>query len=177
MKSEVCHALLLIALAGGMLGCGGGSGSTEGSAPETTPASAAKDGAALDPCTIVTAEEATALFGQPAVRQASSGIPVPFRAGECLWTWDTETANQLLQFSIWNTVQGYGRPEDEFTTDVDIGERGYIRSHPQAGVDIEWVQGDRMISLNYSKVGSAVANPTTKAEAMKELARRVSGRL
>jgi hypothetical protein len=178
MRSGVGRALFLMALTGAAIACGGSPrGSMEGSAPEATPASAARTSSGADPCTLVTAEDATALFGQPAVRQAGSGIPVPFMAGECLWTWDTETANQLLQFRIWSTVQGYARPQDQFTEDMDIGDRGYIRAHPQGGVDVEWVQGERMVGLSYSKVGSAVPSPTTKVDAMKDLARKVSGRL
>jgi hypothetical protein len=161
----------------GISACGG-SGSD---APATPPGGASTPGptggTAVDACAIVTQADATALFGQPAVRQEGSKIAVPIMTGECLWTWDASAANQLLQFRIWNTERAYSRPEDEFTQSLELGDRGHVRVHPQAGVDIQWVQGGKMIGLSYSKVGSAVPSPSTKTEPMKELARKIAGRL
>lgn len=167
-----------IVLATAMAACGGSGGGDEPATPARGPETPrAPSGTAVDACAIVTQADATALFGQPAVRQEGQKIPVPIMIGECLWTWDTDTANQLLQFRVWSTESAYSRPEDGFTQPLELGDRGHVRAHPQGGVDIEWVQGGRMIGLSYSKVGSAVPSPTTKAEAMKELARTVAGRL
>jgi hypothetical protein len=130
-----------------------------------------------DACAIVSQADATALFGQPAVRQEGDQYRPPGMIGECLWTWDTDTDNHLLQFRIWDTDQGYGQPDDEFTQPLDIGARGYVRSHPGAGVDVEWVQHNRTIALSYSKVGSNVADPRTKADAVEALARRIAAQL
>lgn len=160
----------------------GGSTSQDTAAPgaATTPPGAsasrgAASGSSVDACALVTQADATALFGQPAARQASATGAVPMMIGECLWTWDAETANQLLQFRVWSSTQGYSRPADEFTTDLTLGERAHVRAHPQGGVDVEWVQGGRMFTLSYSKVGSAVASPTTKTEAVVALAKKMSG--
>lgn len=161
-----------------MAACGGSGGGSERATPPTsTGTSGAASSTSVDACAIVTQADATALFGQPAVRQDGPKITVPIMSGECIWTWDAEAANQLLQFRIWNTERAYGGSEGELKQPLGLGDRGFVRAHPQGGVDIEWVQGGRMIGLSYSKVGSAVPNPSTKVEAMKELARRIAGQL
>jgi hypothetical protein len=161
-----------------VIACGGSGGSDDRATPASSASTPRPTGAAaVDACAIVTQADATALFGQPAVRQEGSKIAVPIRTGECLWTWDASAANQLLQFRIWNTERAYSRPEDEFTQSLELGDRGHVRVHPQGGIDIQWVQGGQMIGLSYSKVGSAVPSPSTKTEPMKELARKIAGRL
>ncbi len=173
MRGLATAALVAIVAA-----CGGSGSSGESSTPASTstPRSAAS-GTNLDACALVTQADASVLFGQPATRQEGSEIAVPIMLGECLWTWDAPTANQLLQFRVWSTEQAYSRPSDEFVQDFRLGDRGHVHAHPQGGVSIEWIQGGKMIGLSYSKVGSAVPSPLTKTEAMKELARKVAGKL
>jgi len=147
---------------------GGGQASPAQSAPAESPA-------AQKACDIVTQQDATALFGQTASPQEGQLVVDPNLIGECLWTWDTATSNQLLQFRIWNGPQYYGAPSD--SQPLDIGEKGYIRVHPLAGVDIEWVQNGKTISLSYSTIGSDIPNATTKVEELKTLARKVEKQL
>lgn len=173
--SAIAALLLAVAVA---TACGGASESdNRAAAPASGAPPDSSTDAKPDACSIVTQEDATALFEQPAERQQGQGLAMPMMIGECLWTWDTETSNQLLQFRIWSTELAYSQSDDEFTEAFDLADRGHVRAHPQGGVDVSWVQGGRMIGLSYSKVGPAVPSPLTKTDAMKALARKVSGKL
>jgi len=176
IKGKMFAAAALIGVA---VACGGsGGGEERASAPGST---STPDGgtasSSVDACALVSQADATALFGQPATRQEGSKIAVPIMIGECIWIWDAEAANQLLQFRVWSTEQAYSRPSDEFTQDFPLGDRGHVHAHAQGGVSIEWVQGGKMIGLSYSKFGSSVPSPLTKTDAMKELARKVAAKL
>lgn len=174
MPRRLLRSILIISsLCLAAAGCGGSSNSP---APAATTTPAANDNGA-DACAIVTQEDAAALFGQPATRQQGTGLKVPIMAGECLWTWDSETANQLLQFRIWSTVKAYSDPTDGGAEMLTLGDKGHMRAHELAGIDIQWVQGGRTISLAYSKIGSAVPSPLTKVDAMKALAKKAAGKL
>ncbi len=152
-------------------------GAETGSPPEREGAASDAVTGAIDGCAVVTQDDATALFGKPAVRQEGQGFRPPMMLAECMWTWDTETANQLLQFRVWDTEQGYSRPEDEYTQTFAIGDRGHVRVHPLAGVDVEWTQGNRTIGLSYSKVGAEVPEAATKTDAVKALALSAAAKL
>lgn len=143
-----------------------------GDAEGPPPAGAVEEPAAIDACAIVTAEDATAVFGQPA--SPDSGHTGVTMIAQCLWTWDTDTSNQLLQFHIWDPM-GYAMPED--AEPLDIGDGGYIRSHPVAGVDIAWLQDGRLISLAYSTIGPDAPQATERSEQLLALARKVADRL
>lgn len=128
--------------------------------------------AAIDACAIVTAKDAATVFGQPASPDTGhSGVSM---IAQCLWTWDTETSNQLLQFHIWDPL-GYDVPEG--AEPLDLGEGGYLLDHPLLGVDIAWLQGGRHISLSYSTVGPDAPKAGERVEQMVALARQVADRL
>jgi hypothetical protein len=128
--------------------------------------------AAIDACAIVTAEDAAAVFGQPASPDTGhSGVSM---IAQCLWTWDTESSNQLLQFHIWDP-RGYDMPEN--AEPLDLGEGGYVLNHPLLGVDIAWLQGGHHISLSYSTVGPDAPKAGERVEQMLALARQVADRL
>lgn len=146
------------------------------SAQPAAPAGGGTSGTSkVDACSLMTLQDATALFGQPASPQQGEVTVDPNMVGECLWTWDTEAGNQLLQLRIWNGAASYGELPD--SQPFEIGEKGYIRAHPAAGVDVEWVQHDRTISLSYSTVGQGVPKAVTKVEEIKTLARRIASKL
>ena len=161
--AALCGLLLLLS------SCTGGEEATSGSA---VPGAPAPETAAVDGCAIVTQADATALFGQPASPDSGHGAVTMIT--QCLWTWDTDTSNQLLQFHIWDPL-GYDMPEDAEA--LDIGEGGYIRAHPVGGVDVAWLQGGQLISLAYSTIGPDAPRATERAEQVVALARQVSERL
>lgn len=164
---EVAASVMLAMTAGA---CGGGGGEVSQNQPEADVEEAAGP-AGTEACRLVSQEDASALFGQPA--SADSGPSTPGMHGQCLWTWDTDTSNQLLQFHIWDRI-AYDAPED--SEPLDLGEEGYVRAHPMAGVDIAWIDGNRMLSLSYSTVGPDAPEAASKVEEMKALARQVASR-
>ncbi len=179
MRNAAMCRLVIVTLILSLGACGstsrtqtGSSSSPQPDAPAGEPTTGSKQ---VDACSIVTQQDATALFGQPASPQQGAATLDPNMIGECLWTWDTEGANQLLQFRIWNGARYYGASPG--TEPFEIGEKGYIRAHPMAGVDIEWVQKDKTISLSYSTIGKGVPKATSKIEELKTLARRISSQL
>jgi hypothetical protein len=128
--------------------------------------------ATIDACAIVTAEDAATVFGQPASPDTGQGSVTMI--AQCLWTWDTETSNQLLQFHIWDP-RGYDMPEG--AVPLDLGEGGYVLDHPLLGVDIAWLQGGHHITLAYSTVGPDAPKTGERVEQMVALARQVAERL
>jgi len=171
---EALKSLVIVTLVTlGVGGCGGGERQISHEAPDTASTTGAATAVAqTDACQLVTEDDASALFGQPAT--LDSGPSAFGMIAQCLWTWDTPTSNQLLQFQIWDQV-AYDRPEDAEA--LDLGEEGYVRAHPMAGVDITWVQDGRTISLSYSTLGPEAPVATSKVEEVKALARTVAGRL
>lgn len=129
----------------------------------------------IDACDIVTEETATELFGQPASPEEGTPVIDPNMLGECLWTWDTEMSNQLLQFRVWNGDVYYGMPGD--AEPYDIGEQGYIRVNELAGIDISWVQDGKTVEVSYFNIGPDAPPLESKVEEMKDLAKQVEGEL
>jgi hypothetical protein len=161
----------LLALA---CGGGGGEGTDEAAAREETPAEQAlEEGGSIDGCTLVTQAEASELFGQTAERQEGTAFGGTVIA-ECLWTWDTESSNQLLQVYVWPEA-AYGPTQG--SEPFDLGERGHIRKHEVAGVDIAWVQDGMMVSLAYSTIGPDAPEAIDRAAAVEALARQAAERL
>lgn len=161
----------------GLLSCAGGEDEGRQSAdadPVTTAVS-------MEACAVVTAEDATALFGVEANRdESSTPIPDPNLAGECLWSHDTETSSHLLQVHVLNGERYYGSPKTgdapEGSEPIALGDRGHVWARAGTLVDVEWVQDGQVISLSYSTVGTEVGG-AERVEEMKALARRVSERL
>jgi hypothetical protein len=130
----------------------------------------------VDACQIVTLADASTIFGEQAVEDRGTPIADPNLLGECLWTWDTETENQLIQFRIWNGEQYYGEPAAD-SQPLNIGDKGNIRINEIAGVDIEWVQDGKTVSLSYSNIGPGLPDPSTKANDITTLARKAAAEL
>lgn len=168
-RSTVRAILLFAALV--PAACGGDGSQDETGGKSGGPAGAASAAPAAA-CELVSQDDASALFGQPA--SPDTGPRGAAMIDQCLWTWDTESSNQLLQFMIWDPL-AYAPPED--STPLELGDGGYIRSHPLAGVDVVWLQGGRMISLTYSTVGPEAPTATSRAEQVTALAREVASRL
>jgi len=144
---------------------GNGGGSAGGSGNATKP----------DACAIVTQADATRLFGMPASPEQGTPVTDPAMLGECLWTWDTDMDNQLLQFRIWNGAQYYS--DSPGSQPVDVGEKGNIVMSDVLGVDVTWLQDGKTYQLSYSTAGSTVPDPTVKAEEVKNLAKKVEGQI
>lgn len=180
-------SIILVAASLGILlpllaGCGSDSGtqgannSVSSAASERTVAeSGGTSTGSIDACTIVTQADATKLFGNPASKDEGAQVLDPSMLGECLWSYDTETSSQLLQFRIWGSDQYYGPPSD--AQPLAIGDQGSIRINSFAGVDIEWIQDGKTINLSFSTVGTGVPDATTKAEDLKAMAKEISGKL
>ncbi len=156
--------------------CGGEEAAPDDAAQLPSEAAPAGEAGKVDACRIVTQEDATALFGNPASPDTGTPVLDPNMLGECLWTWDSESSNQLLQFRVWNGTMYYGEAPDD-AQPMDLGEQAYVRTHPIAGVDVAWVQGGKTVTLSYSKVGPDVPDPRTKSEAVQQLARKAAAQL
>lgn len=163
--------LLVVALIA--VACGGTT--SEGKSGADTQPATTRGGGKVDACALITQDDASTLFGKPASKDKGTPVIDPDMLGECLWSWETEAANQLLQFRIWKGVQYYAPTPD--SQSVDLGEQGYIRAHRVSGVDIEWVQGGRTVSISYSTVGPGAPDPTSKIEEVKQLARKAAAGL
>jgi hypothetical protein len=156
-----------------MAGCGGGGGTAKGGEGEA-PAAKADAAGPVDACSLVTQADAEELFGRPAVREKGTPSFSGMLLGDCLWTWDTESSNQLLQLHVWKDRK-LTPPAD--AQPLDLGEGGSARVHPVAGVDIEWRQDGKVLTLSYSTLGPDAPKAPDKADAVRGLARKAAGRL
>jgi hypothetical protein len=130
----------------------------------------------VDACALVTQSDATALFGQPAVEDQEDAIIVDAQLlGECLWTWDTDTSNQLLQLYVWGSREYHSTPDA--SEPLAVGEDGNIVVSDVLGIDVEWLHGDWSLVLSYSNVGPDVPDVSSRVEPMKMLAATVDDRL
>jgi len=130
----------------------------------------------IDACTIVTQDDASSLFGVPATQD--TGVPVPDAnmISECLWGWqNADNDSRLLQFRVWDGLQYYSVPTD--SQPLAIGDQGFVRTHPVAGVDVGWTQKSLSVQLAYSTVGASVPEATTQVEAVKALAQKAAAAL
>jgi len=129
----------------------------------------------VDACTIVTAADATALFGQTAVKESGAPSTDPALLGECQWGWSDPSANShTLQFRVWEGASYYvpGSKAEPFA----IGDKGAVESDPTWGVDVQWMKGDKVADLNYSTVG-ITPDASAKVDAVKALALSAAGKI
>ncbi len=80
-----------------------------------------------------------------------------------------------LAVLLWHGENYYSAPSD--STPYAIGDKGYVRTNPTAGVDIDWVEGGHTASLSYSTLGAAAPDATTKVDEVKALAQQCATRL
>ena len=170
--AAVCAMTVVVLFAGCGSGDDGGSSAVQTSAA----IDAGEGGTLIAGCKVVTEADATSLFGKQAVEDEGAPITDPNMMGDCFWTWDTDTSNQLLQFLVWNGEQYYGQ-EPAGSQSLDLGDKAYMNAGSIVGVDIIWVQDGKTIQLSYSNIGDDMPDPVTKVEEMKQLAKKVSGKL
>jgi hypothetical protein len=126
----------------------------------------------IDACAIVTQDIATELFGDQAIQDEGTPVLDPNLMGECIWTWDTDLSNQLLQFRVWNGEVYYS--ETDGAEAIDLGDKGQIRVDDLGGIDITWVQDGNTVELSYFNIGPDVPEMQSKVQEMKDLAQQVS---
>lgn len=174
-----CIAAILVLTVGVIAGCGddnGANGTADNGQAAKVEDNGAGDQKSIEACNAVTQQDATKIFGKPASEEESNTLVVdPNMLGECLWSYDTETSSQLIQFRVWNGEIYFAPTADSET--FDIGDKGAIRVNTFAGVDVEWVQDGKTITLSYFTTGSDVPDATTKVEEVKALAKQVEDRL
>ncbi|MBK8995540.1 MAG: hypothetical protein IPM35_07315 [Myxococcales bacterium] len=163
MRDKTIGVLLALALSA--TGCGGDEGGNGGGGGSNK----------IDACAVVTADDASSLFGQTAEKESGAPSVDPALLGECQWGWADANANShTLQFRVWEGEQYYvpGSKAEPFA----IGDKGVVESDPTWGVDVSWVQGNKVADLSYSTVGIS-PDATTKLDAVKALALSASAKL
>lgn len=173
---KILALLVVILVLGVAAGCGSSNEPTSNLGQVAAEGDTNIRNVTLDACQVVTQADASAIFGETAIEDQGTPITDPNLLGECLWTWDTETANQLIQFRIWNGEQYYSEPEAD-SQPLDIGDKGKIRVNEVAGIGIEWVQDGKTVSLSYSNIGPGLPDASTKVNDITTLARKASAEL
>jgi hypothetical protein len=158
-----------ICLACGATACGGNNAENSGSG------GTGGGGNKIDTCSIITQQDATTLFGNPATPDTINTIVDPNFEGECKWNWGTDTDQQGLSFTVWHGKNYYSAPTD--STPYTIGDQGYVRSNSTTGVKVGWLQGDYTASVYYVTIGSNVPNATTQVAQVQALAQKASSAL
>jgi hypothetical protein len=176
----VRQALLIAMLSIAAVACG-----DDASADGSSDGGGAGSGASpqpgeIDACAIVTQQDASELFGQPAVPEQGTPVVDPALIGECLWTYEVEdeigsVSSQLLQFYVWEGEMYHSVPEP--SEPFAVGQDGYLVVSDLSGVDIGWIQDGNAIALSYFSIGDNMPTHASRVEPMKALALEVSDRL
>ncbi len=163
MRLKVTCIYLFMALSAA---CGGGDDDGDAQSAE------------IDACEVVTREDATGLFGQPASPDEGALVTDPALLGECLWTWEaTDASSDLLAIYVWNDPDGLYYTAEERAEPFDIGEEGYILVDDSTGIDIGWRQDGKAIYLEFFTIGPMVPAATTRVDAVKAIAQQAETRL
>ena len=168
MKTTSFLSLALVASALCVSGCGG-SDSSSGSGGSGGGGGA---GSSFDARSIVTADDATAIFGNTAAKETGTANTDPNFLGECLWGFDNGDYSQLMEFRGFDGQSYYSAPTD--SDPVSIGDQGYVRVNAIAGVEVAWLQGNWAISLSYGTAGTTAPDPAGKVDEMKALAQKAA---
>ncbi|MDB4962584.1 MAG: hypothetical protein JWP01_2583 [Myxococcales bacterium] len=140
----------------------------------------------LDPCSLVTESDATALLGRPVVKQQAS-------SGACAWAVDVpDDARSSLGLEIKDhngpfvivkkaeiTMNGkpYVDTRDPWTVEqVPVGHGGMIKTSPSM-VRVSWPHGDIRLDLTVQSAGPSTFTAASKAEQMTRLAQKVDAAL
>lgn len=173
-------AAAAVALSLGVSACGDDKSSNSSPAPIPAPQVNVENVVA---CDLVTQEDATKLFGQPASNDEEELVADPALGSQCDWAWASpDNDSQLIQILVWN-----GQPDlyyseiDEVpgAQALDIGDRGHITvtGGSLGGVEIEWLQDGKTVDITYSTYGNGVPDPADKVEELKALAQQASDRM
>jgi hypothetical protein len=140
-----------------------------------------------DACALVTVDDATDLFGVDAEEQADVS-PVDLGAS-CLYGNaggdELGTPNHLLQVRVFDGEQFYGADAFDDEEDLDgLGEKAFVRNTEGAlgGVEVQFVQDGKTITLNYSTVNIGVddadqVEASDREDEVVALAQQASSRL
>ena len=114
-----------------------------------------------DPCALVTADDAAGLFGVDAQEEDDSS-PVDLGA-TCLYGnvggEDVGTVSHLLQVRVYDGEQFFGAETFDDEQAVDgLGDKAFVRAGGGGlgGVEVQFVQDDKTVSINYSTVNIGV---------------------
>jgi hypothetical protein len=140
-----------------------------------------------DACALVTLEDATTLFATPAEEQEDAS-PVDL-GSSCIYgtpeTEDLGSVSHLLQVRAFGGEQFYGAEAFEDEEEIeDLGDRAFVRTSEGGlgGVDVQFVQEGKTVSINYSTINIGVddanqVDPADREQQVVDLARQASGRL
>jgi hypothetical protein len=138
----------------------------------------------VDPCVLVTQNDAAALFGGPAVKK-------PSVRDECLWGFDspdhvswslrvkvrdlaTQSEPDIVVTKTEITYEGQPVTAPSISEPLPIGDHGLLHATDQGEVALYWQHGKNlMIHLELMWDRSAKLKATTKIDPMKKLALKV----
>ena len=147
-----------VATAAMLAACGSSSASKPSSQGSTTSKSAGKTSAPKSLCTVITADDAATVFGEPAQATESSSAE-PLVSAVCIYhhAGDALTVRNFLQVRIYPGEQFYGErvfPNRKSLT--GIGEKAFeVVKNARHTVDVQFVKDGKTGTVNYS-AGSAV---------------------
>jgi len=177
-KSRACALACMLVLA---VGCGDDAGA--GANADASAGGGSGTGSPsgeIDACAIVTQQDASMLFGEPAVRDQGADVVDRALIGACLWTYEQadeigSVSSQLLQFYVWGSPDYHSAPPS--SEPFAVGQDGYLAASDAVGVDIGWIQDGNSLLLSYFSIGDDMPTHASRIEPMKALALEVSGRL
>ena len=136
----------IVALAA-LAGCNdSGTSPTTGSAAEPANADAAGAGGTIDPCSLITTSEATAVLGEP----AKNGAPHSYQnTKQCQWDSANGSVAILVyiggQKASWSSTHDLAKRSPKFSDVQGLGDAAFSN-----GFDLHILKGDNMFHIGVS---------------------------
>jgi hypothetical protein len=134
-------------------------------------------------CKLITADEATTLFGGTEAKSTEDASPVSNAASTCIWGGeDTENHSYLLQMRFYGDEAHYGGDlyDDEAAVD-GLGDKAFVRKADGiAGVDVQWVADGNTYAVNYgitNVMADVKKNASDQADELVTLLKANQGRV
>lgn len=145
----------------------------------------------IDPCSLVSNGDASAVFDQRATR-------LERHQNECVWTYDfpdrsswslrVKVGRFLLQKPIiivtkseityrGRPVEPATKPEPRVFEPISIGEDGFLTATESLGISVRWIHEDNLVDLTLAASGPSAPKVMPRVEHMKQLARKVDAAL
>ena len=146
-------------------------GNIAGAAGNTT-----ENSGSVDACQLLTKDDATAFFGQPASSQVPEMAPLPDQIGVCQWGWVGAEQAQQVALKVM-TSPGNHYFEIDGAQALQLGDKGQlVIDETTLSMDVDWVQNGKFFDLHYF-ASPFDAFDKGKAGPLESLAREISGRL
>jgi hypothetical protein len=179
-RASVAVSCAAVVLGASACGSSGGSSSSGRIQASIGAAGSDKHEDAFDVCKLVTAADASKLFGTTATPSGSSSFAAT--TGACVWNASRASARYTLISYIYDTPAALDAAKAARATAVQgVGDRAYVSAVGSSAYEVWFLKGRRVARLRFGVApaarGSKPPSAASQSAAVLRLARTVAGRM